>query len=277
MKKITIVVAVLVAILLMLVCVLIMLEIRNSHEQPDNTINTNSSNNTFGSDNTETSALPRPWDAPAAKQPADYTWEEFLALSPELQIVFQNAMGVDAFEEWMNRAQSTEPEHLEYPWEQAGAKQPEDYTWDEFLGLSPELQMPFQYAFGSAEAFDAWLKRVQPTEPETEQNGDLWEQPGGKRPEDFTWEEFLALSPESQIAFQNAFGSAEALEEWLNRVQTTEPEQLERPWEQPGGKRLEDYTWEEFLDLSGALQIIFQQDFGADAFEEWMNRVKPRS
>ena len=63
----------------------------------------------------------------------------------------------------------------------------------------------------------------------------------------------------------------------MNRVQTTEPEQLERPWEQPGGKRLEDYTWEEFLDLSGVLQIAFQNDFGADAFEEWMNRVKPQS
>ena len=89
-------------ILAMILAVLTVLLIDLESNQEDPFLNT-----TRGDvDPTETSALPRPWDSPGAKQPADYTWEEFLALSPELQIVFQNAMGADAFEEWMKNKEN---------------------------------------------------------------------------------------------------------------------------------------------------------------------------
>ncbi len=49
-----------------------------------------------------------------------------------------------------------------------------------------------------------------------------WEN-GGKAPSEYTWEEFLALSGEEQMAFQNAFGSSEDFEAWMNRVMPEEP------------------------------------------------------
>lgn len=270
--------AILVAILLALVCVLIVLEVSGNNEPADNTVHTGSSC-TDSTDDAEIVTEPRPWDQPGAKQPEDYTWEEFLALSPELQIVFQRAFdSPDGFEKWMNRVQSTEPEQVVYPWAQPGAKQPADYTWEEFLALSPELQMPFQDAFGSSDAFEAWMDRVQPASPEMNQNGYPWEQPGAKRPEEYTWEEFLNLPAELQMPFQYAFGSSDAFENWMNRAQSAEPEQNEYPWEQPGAKRLEDYTWEEFLALSPELQIAFQFAFSStDAFEDWLYRTMPQS
>ena len=46
--------------------------------------------------------LDLPWDN-GGKQPLDYTWEEFVALSMEHQIAFQFAMGFEEFEAWLNR------------------------------------------------------------------------------------------------------------------------------------------------------------------------------
>ena len=43
-----------------------------------------------------------PWDN-GGKQPLEYTWEEFEALSMERQIAFQFAMGFEEFEAWLNR------------------------------------------------------------------------------------------------------------------------------------------------------------------------------
>lgn len=213
MKKLTIIAAVLVAILLVLVSVLIGLEVRNNNELPDNTDNTGSTDHM---DTTEFSTTPRPWEQPGAKQPVNYTWEEFLALSPELQIAFQGAFGSEeSFEDWLSRTQPTNPEQSGYPWDQPGAKRLEDYTWEEFLALSPELQIAFQNSFSSTGALEEWLDRVQRTEPE--QIVYPWAQPGGKQPEDYTWEEFLDLPPELQIAFQFAFRSADGFEKWMNQ------------------------------------------------------------
>ena len=326
--KIIIFAAVLVAILLVLVSVLIVLEVRNSNELPDNTESTSNTHH-IDTDSTETGSVLPPWEQPGAKQPKDYTWEEFLALPAELQIAFQFAFDSSiTFEEWMNRVQSTEPEQPEHPWEHPGAKLPNDYTWEEFLALSAGQQHAFQFAFGSVDAFDAWLNRVQPTEPEQighpwEQSGAKqpqdytwaefealtaaqqmafqnhlgpeafetwlnnaleqaqtehpWEQPGAKQPQDYTWEEFLALSPELQIVFQHAFGSSDAFEDWMNRAQSAEPEQSGYPWDQPGAKQPKDYTWDEFLALPAELQIAFQFAFDSSmSFEEWMNQKMPK-
>ena len=66
-----------------------------------------------------------PWDEPGTKQPADYTWEEFEALTAAQQMAFQKYLGLEGFTEWLDRAQQpTQPQEL--PWDAPGAKQPGD-------------------------------------------------------------------------------------------------------------------------------------------------------
>ncbi len=105
----------------------------------------------------------RPWEEDGAKQPSDYTWEEFNELSPEQQeIFFESFESVEDFDMWMERAQSGEIIDDSEPWKVDGAKQPSDYTWDEFNELSPEQQERFFESFENAEAFDEWMNRVNP-------------------------------------------------------------------------------------------------------------------
>ena len=269
MRKFTLVATVLVFFALALMSFLIVRGVSGGTGQSEGTNHTDDTNHMD-----DYMKEPRPWDEPGAKQPEDYTWDEFLALSPELQIAFQNTFGSVAFEEWMNRVQSTAPEQNEYPWNQLGAKQPKDYTWAEFLELSSELQIAFGKAFSSDKDFEAWLNRVQPQEPE--QTGYPWDQLNAKKPADYTWDEFLALSPELQIAFQKTFNSVDAFEAWMKRVQSSEAEKSKYPWEEPGAKQPNDYTWDEFLALPAELQIAFQNAFGsADEFEAWVNQASP--
>ena len=198
-----------------------------------------------------------PWDN-GGKAPSEYTWEEFQALSAEEQIVFQNSFSdPDGFEMWLEEVQDTE---LNLPWDNGG-KQPEDYTWEEFESLSPELQIAFQDSFEGLEAFDAWMERVNPMNDEF--SWDLQD----KALNYYTWEEFENMSPEEQIAFQNAFGSFEAFDQWLSTVQSDD---TEFPWES-GNKALSDYTWEEFEAMSAEEQIRFQNSFSTvEEFENWL-------
>lgn len=198
-----------------------------------------------------------PWDN-GGKAPSAYTWDEFEALTAEQQIAFQESFGnLNAFMNWMDEAQMVE---LELPWDNSG-KQPEDYTWEEFESLSPELQIAFQDSFEHLEAFDAWMQRVNPMNDEFS-----WDQQD-KALDEYTWEEFENMSPEEQIAFQNAFGSFEAFDQWLSTVQSDD---TEFPWES-GNKALSDYTWEEFEAMSAEEQIRFQNSFSTvEEFENWL-------
>ena len=227
-----------------------------------------------------------PWEKPSAKKPADYTWEEFRNLSGEEQIAFQKAFfSDDEFEAWMEREQPTDSAETmlrrEYPWEKPGAKQPVDYTWEEFLNLSGEEQLAFQNTFASNAEFEAWMECVNPTESEesTQPTEYPWEKPGAKKPKDYTWEEFQNLTGEEQLAFQKTFDSDSAFEAWMEHVlptesvENTQPKQY--PWEKPGAKKPEEYSWEEFQELTGEEQIAFQKYFSSEAeFEAWMKRAQ---
>ena len=175
--------------------------------------------------------LELPWEN-GGKQPSDYTWEEFEALEGGQQIAFQQSFdSYEAFERWMqmvNGGQSQAVEsapvvELELPWENGG-KQPYDYTWEEFEALEGGQQIAFQQSFDSFEDFEAWMQKqgnpgageTEPTEEETALELP-WEN-GGKHPSEYTWEEFEALDGGQQIAFQQIFGSIEAFDEWLQRV-----------------------------------------------------------
>ena len=112
-------------------------------------------------DDTNQEFPPAPWETEGAKQPKDYSWAEFEALSGEYQMIFQKSFKkFEDFEKWMEEAQSQGTQA--YPWEKEGAKQASEYTWEEFQSLSPELQMAFQYSFGSIENYDVWLRANEP-------------------------------------------------------------------------------------------------------------------
>ncbi len=211
-----------------------------------------------------------PWEN-GGKQPSEYTWAEFEALTAGQQMAFQNSFGnIEAFDAWMQKAQGNESVETDLPWENGG-KQPADYTWAEFEALTAAQQMAFQNSFGNVEAFDAWLQKTQGSESvET----DLpWEN-GGKRPTDYTWAEFEALTAGQQMAFQNSFGSVEAFDSWLQKAQGSESVETDLPWEN-GGKQPAEYTWAEFEALTAGQQMAFQKSFGnIEAFDAWLQKAQ---
>lgn len=207
--------------------------------------------------------LELPWEN-GGKQPSEYTWAEFEALSGELQMAFQNSFESDNdFDVWMQEAQHREQmEGVELPWENGG-KQPEDYTWAEFEALTAEEQMMFQNSFESLDAFEEWMDRAQ--------NG-AGDDPAIQKPEDCTWAEFEAMTPEQQMQFQNSFESYEAFEKWMYDAR----QEIDDPWEKSGAKQPKDYTWAEFEALTAEQQIRFQNSFGSqEAFEKWLQANMP--
>ncbi|MBQ2725298.1 MAG: hypothetical protein IJF78_06315, partial [Clostridia bacterium] len=143
----------------------------------------------------------------------------------------------------------------------------EDYTYREFEQLTDAQQIAFQNEID----FEAWLERVQGGNSGEEEMP--WDKPGAKRPEDYTYREFEQLTDAQQIAFQNEID----FEAWLERVQGgNSGEEEEMPWDKPGAKRPEDYTWEDFEDLTMAQQIAFQSAFDdEDGFMDWLAANEP--
>ena len=54
------------------------------------------------------------------------------------------------------------------------------------------------------------MKPTESNEPELEWNN------SGKNPNEYTWAEYQALTPQEQDAFFLWFGNVEAFEEWMN-------------------------------------------------------------
>ena len=211
-----------------------------------------------------------PWEEEGATQPYDYTWEEFEKLTDAQQIAFQNTFeSIEAFEEWRKSAQGDENKTEAIPWENGG-KQPCEYSWEEYNALSEYLQMKFQTSFENAEAFDEWLRKVQGGAEE--ESNIPWEN-GGKQPSEYTWEEFEALSAELQMKFQNSFGGIEAFDEWLRKAQGGTESKV--PWEADDAKKPSEYTWAEFEALSSELQMKFQNSFASiEEFDEWLQKAQ---
>ena len=108
---------------------------------------------------------------------------------------------------------ATTDEQMVLPWEKGG-KQPAQYTYEEFEALSPVLQEAFVESFESADDFREWEKNSGYVDPDASVKTELpWEK-GGKKPEDYTIEEFNDLSGPQQEAFVESFGSADAFEKW---------------------------------------------------------------
>ncbi len=235
--------------------------------------------NTPGSNPPPSPGVIPPWTT-GGKQPSQYTWEEYEALTPALKVAFRNSFKTqEAYDQWYNMVQGSAPL---MPWENGG-KLPSEYTWAEFEALSDDVQEAFYEWFGSNDAFIAWKDRVQGNSGSGSNTPTLpWEN-GGKLPNQYTWAEFEALSDELQEYFQDWFPSFEAFEAWMNSVQGNSgssgnipesPSTPALPWEN-GGKLPNQYTWAEFEALSDELQEYFQDWFPSfEAFEAWMNSVR---
>lgn len=149
------------------------------------------------------------------------------------------------------------------PWEEKGAKQPADYSFEEFNALSQAQKDAFIATFQSTEEFNNWADAAQSvTLP--------WEVSGAKQPKDYTFEEFDALSQSQKNAFIAAFQSTEEFNKWADAAQTGD-----LPWKQPGAKQPKDYTYEEFNQLSDNQKLQFIAEFESrEAFEEWMDALQ---
>ena len=124
--------------------------------------------------------------------------------------------------------------------------------------------MAFQNSFDSIEEFDKWLQKAQRAD-----ESNPWEN-GGKKIEEYTWEEFEALDAAAQMAFQNSFDSIEEFDKWLQKAQGAD---VSAPWDN-GGKKPEEYTWEEFEALDGEMQMAFQNSI--DDFDKWFEANYPQ-
>ncbi len=198
-----------------------------------------------------------PWEKEGAKQPSEYSKDEFDALSGEEQIKFQDTFENDEdFDSWLNDAKEKD---TSLPWEKEGAKQPSEYSKDEFDALSGEEQIKFQQFFKDSEAFSEWLQNAE-SEKTTEKPSDI--------PAHYTWEEFEKLSGAEQIQFQNSFESFSEFEKWMDEAQS---EEKIYPWEKEGAKQPSEYTRREFDALSAEEQIMFQRSFdNEDDFDKWL-------
>ncbi len=180
-----------------------------------------------------------------------------------------------------------ENDPVEFPWDNGG-KQPSDYTWAQYEALPDNMKNAFYESFESKELFLEWINKVH---PELNNAGKTEDKPSDddesdddtnndnvateKKPSDYTWEEYLALSDEEKSAFPDRFESQEKFNEWLLSVQ---PEaEIYLPWEN-GGKPPYEYSWDEYNELSKEQQLAFGDSFASpEELLLWYNRVQPGS
>lgn len=219
----------------------------------------------------DTTALELEWNK-SGKEPNEYTWEEYQALTAwEQDAFFAWFESENEFTAWMDAVKPEETTEPVLSWDKQN-KEPSAYTWEEYQALSQKEQDAFYMWFGSEAAFEAWMNAVKPEE--TTEPLMQWDKPG-KEPDAYTWEEYQTLTPEEQDAFYLWFESEAAFEAWVNAVkpeETTEPLML---WDKPG-KEPDQYTWEEYQKLSPEEQDAFYRWFDSlEAFETWMEAAMP--
>ena len=159
------------------------------------------------------------------------------------------------------------------PWEYPNAKQPEEYTAEEYEALTTIQKQAFAASFESVEDFNKWMNQA----TGGSSNADVmpWEKDGGKQPKEYTWAEYEALTNTQKEAFFDSFGNAEAFDNWKQRVTgnggSAETEQM--PWED-GGKQPKKYTWAEYEALTPLQKEAFFDSFGSvEAFDNWKQSV----
>jgi len=252
-----------------------------------------------------------PWEKSGAKQPKDYTWDEYESLTTiQKEAFYDSFKSAVNFDKWLNRvngkvdSENSDSENVgdeakdQMPWEKSGAKQPKDYTWNEYESLTAHQKEAFYDSFKGTDDFDKWVKRVNGNGDsdnagdENTGSGDMelmpWED-GGKQPEDYTWKEYKDLTALQKEAFFESFDSTEDFDSWMSRVtgeNSAEDAETDKngsedmepmPWEEDD-KQPEDYTWEEYKGLTALQKEAFFESFdSSEEFDEWMNEVRGNS
>ena len=212
---------------------------------------------------TEENAQRMPWEADGAKQPEEYTLEEYEGLTADQRKAFRNYLGSAGYAAWLEQAEEAiEPEEI--PWNKSGAKQPKDYSWAEYQALSEKQKKAFMEHLGP-QGLENWLEKTQ-----NSQTANPWEQPGAKKPNQYSWAEYQALTQKQKEAFAAYLGSA-GFQSWLNGGQVVNDV---HPWEKPGAKRADRYTWEEYEALTSAQKKAFRNHLGTGGFEAWLEKVQ---
>ena len=80
-----------------------------------------------------------------------------------------------------------------------------------------------------------------------------------KAPNEYTWEEYQALSLEEKDAFYLRFDSKSAFEEWVEFVKPVEKEPDILKWNE-SDKLPNEYTWEEYQSLSLEKKDAFRRN-----------------
>ena len=230
---------------------------------------------------TTATSLAYPWEKEGAKQPNEYTWEEYNALTEAQQVAFSEWFStVEAFEDWLliHQEEVDVEESMDLPWSREGAKKPDKYTWEEYEALTGDQQVAFYNWFLSPGEFSDWLKANQP-EINIGNAQDLpWEKENAKQPDKYTWKEYEALTGDQQVAFYEWFSTAEDFDAWLkvNQPEISIGESQNMPWEKENAKQPDKYTWEEYEALTGDQQVAFYEWFStSNDFDTWLAKNQP--
>ena len=146
----------------------------------------------------------------------------------------------------------------------------EQYTFSDYENMTEEEKAEFKARFENEEKFDEWLSGIQ----EKSKSDIPWEN-GGKTPDQYTLKEFEALDSMGKIAFSQWFKSEDEFYAWQEKAEEANKDPI--PWEEEGAKTPDQYTYDEFSNLTGEQQIKFQFWFDSpDDFDKWLSEAQSK-
>lgn len=143
----------------------------------------------------------------------EYTWDEYIMLSEDEQKSFLEQFETnEELNKWLNYVIIQDYSGLaDLPWETEGNKQPNQYSWNEFLKLTSSQQEAFFEWFDDSKKFIDWQLNAQ-------YNQEIlpWETEGNKQPNEYTWQEFESLTDIQQEKFFEWFENSDDFNDWMN-------------------------------------------------------------
>lgn len=223
---------------------------------------------------------PKAGDFLNGRAPSDFTWEEYQNLTPDQQAAFPDYFeSLDAYKSWFEAA-SDSMEIIPLEDDYLNGRDPASFTWKEFTRLTPDQQAEFPDCFESLDAYQAWYQSVCENAAENEEeihlDNDFLD---GKKPTDFTWEEYQNLTTEQQAVFPDYFESLDAYQSWCESVHPIEAADTDESILEDdylNGKDPANFTWEEYQNLTPDQQAMLPDYFESyDAFLEWKDKTEP--
>lgn len=160
------------------------------------------------------------------RNPEDYTWEEYQELTPEEKAVFPDCFkDMNAYNEWYDKNKEDNEDKEEFESDEAedssvsidlNGKNPKDYTWEEYQKLAPEEKAVFPDCFKDMNAYNEWYEKNK--EETVGEDFSVSIDLNGRNPEDYTWEQYQALTQDEKAIFPDYFENMEAYKTWYERV-----------------------------------------------------------